>query len=90
MQTLLSYWNIKATTIEITKVGSIRLHLHDAIHRSDSFVLMLRHCANLKAMRYKSKSFNRIVADNLHCEIALCNCSLTLTVLLVYDIIYQS
>ena len=70
MQTLLSYRNIKATTIEITKVGSIRLHLHDVIHHLDSFVLMLRHCANLKAIRYKSTSFNRIVADKLHCAIA--------------------
>ena len=66
MQTLLSYRNIKATTIEITKIGSIRLHLHDAIYRSDSFVLMLRYCANLKAIRYKSTSFNRIVVNKLH------------------------
>ena len=28
MQTLLSYWNIKRTTIEINKVGSMRLQLH--------------------------------------------------------------
>ena len=62
--------HFKATTIEITKVGSIRLHLHDAIHRPNYFVLMLRHCANLKAIRYKSTSFNRIVADKLHCVIA--------------------
>ena len=60
----------KATTIEITKVGSMRLQLHDAIHRPDSFVLMLRYCANLKAIRYKSMSFNRIVADKLHRVIA--------------------
>ena len=66
MQTLLSYWNIKATTIEITKVGSMRLQLHDAIYRPDFFVLMLRYCATLKAIRYKSASFNRIVADKLH------------------------
>ena len=77
---------VKATTIEITKVGSIRLHLHDAIYRHDSFVLMLHYCALLKAIKYKSMSFNRIVANKLHS----CNCSLTLTVLLVYDIIYQS
>ena len=66
MQTLLSYRNIKATTIEITKVGSIRLELHDAIYRPDSFVLVLRYCANLKEIRYKSTSFNRIVADKFH------------------------
>ena len=69
MQTLLSYGNIKAT-IEITKVGSIRLQLHDVIYSLDSFVLMLRYCMNLKAIRYKSTSFNRIVADKLHHVIA--------------------
>ena len=47
----------------------------------NSFVLMLCYCANLKAIRYKSTSFNRIVADKVHRVI---------TVLLVYDIIYQS
>ena len=36
----------------------------------DSFVLMLRYCANLKVVRYKSASFNRIVADKLDCAIA--------------------
>ena len=56
MQTLLSYRNIKTTTIEITKVGS--------------FVLMLRYSANLKAIGYKSTSFNRIVGDKLHRVIA--------------------
>ena len=48
----------------------MRLQLHDAIHHPDSFVLMLRYCANLKAIRYKSTSFNRIVADKLHRVIA--------------------
>ena len=57
---------IKATTTEIVKVGSIRLHLHDVIYCPDSFVLMLHYCANLKAVRYKSMSFNRIIADKLH------------------------
>ena len=70
MQTLLSYRNIKVTTIEITKVGSLRLQLHDTIHRPNSFVFMLCYCANLKAIRYKSTSFNRIVANKLHHVIA--------------------
>ena len=70
MQTLLSYRNIKTTTIEITKVGSIRLHLHDAIYYPNSFVLMMRYCANLKAIRYKSTSFNRIAVNKLHHVIA--------------------
>ena len=48
----------------------MRLQLHDAIYRPDSFVLMLRYCAYLKAIRYKSTSFNRIVADKLHRVIA--------------------
>ena len=39
------------------------LQLHGAIYRPDSFVLMSRHCANLKAIRYESTSLNRIVAD---------------------------
>ena len=43
-----------------------RLRLHGAIYRPDSFVLMLRYCANLKAIRYKSTSLNRVVADKSH------------------------
>ena len=43
-----------------------RLRLHGAIYCPDSFVLMLRSCANLKAIRYKSTSLNRIVADKSH------------------------
>ena len=44
----------------------LRLQLHVAIYRPDSFVLMLRYCANLKAIRYESTSLNRIVADKSH------------------------
>ena len=44
----------------------LRLQLHGAIYRPDSFVLMLRYCANLKAIRYESTSLNRIVADKSH------------------------
>ena len=51
----------------------MRLQLHDAIYRLDSFVLMLRYCTNLKARRYKSTSSNRIVADKLHRVIAAYN-----------------
>ena len=46
-----------------TKGVPIRLRLHGTIYRPDSFVLMLRYCANLKAVRYESTSLNRIVAD---------------------------
>ena len=48
------------------KVNSLRLQLHGAIYRPDSFVMMLRYCANLKAIRYESTSLNRIVADKSH------------------------
>ena len=48
----------------------IRLQLHGAMYRPDSFVLMLRYCANLKAIRYESTSLNRIVADKSHRVIA--------------------
>ena len=41
----------------------LRLRLHGAIYRPDSFVLMLRYCVNLKAIRYKLTSSNRIVTD---------------------------
>ena len=44
----------------------LRLQLHGASYRPDSFVLMLRHCVNLKAIRYESTSLNRIVADKSH------------------------
>ena len=44
----------------------VRLQLHSAIYRPDSFVLMLCYCVNLKAIRYESTTLNRIVADKLH------------------------
>ena len=52
--------------ILIICVSYLRLQLHGAIHRPDSFVLMLRYCANLKAIRYESTSLNRIAADKSH------------------------
>ena len=48
------------------EVSYVRLQLHGTIYRPDSFVLMLRYCANLKAIRYESKSLNRIIADKSH------------------------
>ena len=44
----------------------LRLQLHGTIYLPDSFVMMLRYCANLKAIRYESTSSNRIVADKSH------------------------
>ena len=44
----------------------VRLQLHGAIYRPDSFVLMLRYCANFKAIGYDSTNLNRIVADKSH------------------------
>ena len=40
----------------------IRLQLHGAIYCLDSFVLMLRYCVNLKAIRPESTNLNRIIA----------------------------
>ena len=48
------------------EVNYLRLRLHSAIYRPNSFVLMPRYCANLKAIRYESTSLNRIVADKSH------------------------
>ena len=45
---------------------NLRLQLHGAIYRPDSFEMMLRYCAKLKAIRYESTSLNRIVADKSH------------------------
>ena len=45
------------------KLKGVRLPLHGAIYRPDSFVLMLYYCANLKAIRYESTTLKRIVAD---------------------------
>ena len=47
-------------------VNVLRLQLHGAIYRPDSFVMMPRYCANLKAIRYESINLNRMVADKLH------------------------
>ena len=44
----------------------LRLRLHGAIYRPNSFVLMLRYRENLKAIRYESTSLNQIVADKSH------------------------
>ena len=49
-----------------TRTFFLRLQLHGAIYRPDSFVMILRYCANLKAIRYDSTSLNRIVADKSH------------------------
>ena len=48
--------------LKISKTD-VTLQLHGAIYHPDSFVLMLRYCANLKAIRYEPTSLNRIVAD---------------------------
>ena len=65
--------NLKAIRYESTSLNRIvanksyrvivRLQLHGAIYRPDSFVLLQRYCVNLKAIRYESTSLNRIAAD---------------------------
>ena len=51
--------------VGLVRIG-LRLRLRGAIYRPCSFVLILRYCANLKAIRYESKSLNKIVASKLH------------------------
>ena len=57
---------VKTVPVYDFKLVWVRLQLHGAIYLPDSFVLMLRYCANLKAIRYESTSLNRIVADKSH------------------------
>ena len=53
----------------------LRLRLHGATYRPDSFVMMPRYRAYLKAIRYESTSSNRIVVDKSHSVIvALAKC----------------
>ena len=47
----------------------LKLQLRNAIYHPDCFVMMLRYCASLKAIRFESTSLNRIVADKSHCVI---------------------
>ena len=47
-------------------VSHLRLQLHGAIYRPNSFVMMLPYCANLNGIRYELTSLNRIVADKSH------------------------
>ena len=42
------------------------LQLHWTIYRPDSFTLIQRYCANLKAVRYESTNFNIILVDESH------------------------
>ena len=51
---------------ERSEVHTIRLRLHGAIYRPDSFVSMLHYRANLKAIRYESTTLDRILADKSH------------------------
>ena len=59
-------WPQFQSGIRERSIITLRLQLHGAIYRSNSFVLMLRYCTNLKAIRYESTSLNRIVADKSH------------------------
>ena len=54
------------TFVHAVTVTRQRLRLHGAIYRPDSFVLLLRYCTNLKAIRNESTSLNRIVAYRSH------------------------
>ena len=59
-------WFTKRDLGENLRKEYLRLQLHSAIYRPHSFVLMLRYCANLKAIRYESTSLKRIVANKSH------------------------
>ena len=59
-------WTTSSHKLNFRDCTLLRLQLHGAIYRPDSFVLMLRYCANLKAIRYESTTLNRIVADKSH------------------------
>ena len=63
---ILNKLSFKIVSIESGFPCFLRLQLHGAIYLPDFFVLMLRYCANLKAIRYESMSLNRIVADKSH------------------------
>ena len=43
----------KQNSFSLQSTARPRLQLHGAIYRPDSFVFMLRYCANLKAIRYE-------------------------------------
>ena len=43
-----------------------RLRLYGVFYRPDSFLMMQRYCANLKAIKYESMSLNKIVDDKSH------------------------
>ena len=63
-------WSLKEASPSLSQLcfryEILRLQLHSAIYLPDFFVLMLHHCANLKAIRYESTSLNRIAADKSH------------------------
>ena len=66
IKVIISYDNFIAID-PMKKFGArFRLQFHGATYRPDSFVLMLRHCVNLKPIRYESTSLNRTVADKSH------------------------
>ena len=60
------FTKLSASDFSYERKSALRLQLHSAIYRPDSFLLMLRYCENLKAIRYESMSLNRIVADKSH------------------------
>ena len=60
------YESMSLNRIVDDKSHRLRLQLHGAIYRPDSFVVMLCYCTNFKAIRYESTSLNKIVADKSH------------------------
>ena len=72
------------------------LQVHGAIYRPDSFVMVLRYCANLKTIRYESMSLNRIVADKSHRVIVAYDklqlekipCQLNIQIFIMFSVIF--
>ena len=60
----------ESASLPPSRLGRVKLGLHDAICLTDSFVgeagKQLGRCVNLKAIKYESTSFKRTVADESH------------------------
>ena len=68
MQVFYTYWRCSSNFITqiVASMIYLKVGLHDAICRPDSFVFALGDCPNFKAIRHKSTRLNRIVADKSH------------------------
>ena len=63
-QVLIKLLKISRVSADLSEFGKATITRCDL--SPDSFVLMLRYCANLKAISYESTSLNKIVANKSH------------------------